>query len=163
LPSTEGRPVASVASPASNNDTIASPTPSSGAAPPTGAAFKDGFLAEIRKTKVVFYNTVVAQAQKIDVSADRVRFTFSAAQRTLREMFDQNRSWLESTAERIAGRRVAVTAEQADAAATPSAVAAPPDPAEMKKSALREQAMADAGVQAMLDVFPAEIRDVEEM
>jgi hypothetical protein len=32
-----------------------------------------------------------------------------------------------------------------------------------KKAALREQAMADAGVQDMLDVFAAEIRDVEEM
>ena len=30
-------------------------------------------------------------------------------------------------------------------------------------TALREQALADAGVQAMLEVFPAEIRDVEEM
>jgi len=27
----------------------------------------------------------------------------------------------------------------------------------------REQALADAGVQTMLEVFPAEIRDVEEM
>ena len=32
-----------------------------------------------------------------------------------------------------------------------------------RKSTLREQALADAGVQALLDVFPAEIRDVEEM
>jgi hypothetical protein len=32
-----------------------------------------------------------------------------------------------------------------------------------KKSTLREQALADAGVQALLEVFPAEIRDVEEM
>ena len=32
-----------------------------------------------------------------------------------------------------------------------------------RKIALREQAMADAGVQALLEVFPAEIRDVEEM
>jgi len=32
-----------------------------------------------------------------------------------------------------------------------------------KKTALREQALADAGVQALLEVFPAEIRDVEEM
>ena len=31
------------------------------------------------------------------------------------------------------------------------------------KKSLREQAMADAGVQALLEVFPAEIRDVEEM
>ena len=32
-----------------------------------------------------------------------------------------------------------------------------------RKTALKEQALADAGVQAMLEVFPAEIRDVEEM
>ena len=31
--------------------------------------FKDALLAEIRKTKAVFYNTVVAQAQKIEVAA----------------------------------------------------------------------------------------------
>jgi len=34
---------------------------------------------------------------------------------------------------------------------------------EARKSTLREQALADAGVQALLEVFPAEIRDVEEM
>jgi hypothetical protein len=40
----------------------------------------------------------------------------------------------------------------------------PPAPAaDGKKAALREQAMADSGVQAMLDVFAAEIKDVEEM
>ena len=32
-----------------------------------------------------------------------------------------------------------------------------------RKTALRDKALADAGVQAMLEVFPAEIRDVEEM
>ena len=36
-------------------------------------------------------------------------------------------------------------------------------PATSKKAALREQALADSGVQAMLDVFAAEIKDVEEM
>jgi DNA polymerase-3 subunit gamma/tau len=136
---------------------------SSAAAPAAGATFKDAFLAEVRKTKAVFYNMVVAQAQKIDVNGDRVTFTFSAAQRALCETFEQHRSWLESTAETIAGRRVAVTAEQAEAVAATAAVPEPLDPAAIKKSALREQALADAGVQAMLDVFPAEIRDVEEM
>ena len=106
---------------------------------------------------------VVAQAQKIEANGDRVMFTFSATQRTLRETFEQHRSWLESTAEKIAGRKVAVIAQQADAAAAASAGAAPPDAAAIRKSALREQALADAGVQAMLDVFAAEIRDVEEM
>jgi DNA polymerase-3 subunit gamma/tau len=149
------------AAPGPGSDTTAPPVVSA-PAPVSGAAFKDAFLADIRKSKTVFYNMVVAQAQKIDVNADRVTFTFSAGQRTLRETFEQNRSWLESTAARIASRKVAVTAEQADASAA-SAGAAPPDPAALRKSELREQALADAGVQAMLDVFAAEIRDVEEM
>jgi hypothetical protein len=37
------------------------------------------------------------------------------------------------------------------------------DDASSRKTALRDQALADAGVQALLEVFPAEIRDVEEM
>ena len=107
---------------------------------------------------------VVAQAQKIDVTPDRVSFTFSAAQRTLRDTLDQNRPWLETTAEKLAGRKITVTASLADAAAPGQPDAKPAvDPAVEKKVALREQAMADAGVQAMLEVFPAEIRDIEEM
>jgi DNA polymerase-3 subunit gamma/tau len=153
---------ASASAPGAPAGKTASATPPGPVASSSGAGFKDAFLAEIRKSKSVFYNMVVAQAQKVDVNADRVSFTFSPGQRTLRETFEQNRSWLESTAEKIAGRRVAVTAEQVDAGLT-AAVAAAPDPVAVKKSALREQALADAGVQAMLDVFPAEIRDVEEM
>jgi DNA polymerase-3 subunit gamma/tau len=159
-------PVPPPVRPNASSDPVADTTTSaaaSGAAAPAGAAFKDAFLAEVRKAKAVFYNMVVAQAQKIDASGDRVTFTFTATQRTLRETFEQNRSWLESTAGKIAGRKVVVIAEQADAAAAASAGTAPPDPASIRKSALREQALADAGVQAMLDVFAAEIRDVEEM
>ncbi len=125
--------------------------------------FKDAFLAEIRKTKVVFYNTVVAQAQKIDVAMDRITFTFSATQRTLRDVFDQNRAWLESTAEQLARHKVGVSAVQAEPTSAEPSAAAPADPAAVKKASLREQAMADSGVQAFLEVFPAEIRDVEEM
>jgi DNA polymerase-3 subunit gamma/tau len=155
-------PARPAASPSAASDATLSAV-ASGPAAAAGAAFKDAFLAEVRKAKTVFYNMVVAQAQKIEASGDRVTFTFSATQRALRETFGQHRSWLESTAEKIAGRRVAVIAEQADAVAAASAGAPPPDPAAIRKSALREQALADAGVQAMLDVFAAEIRDVEEM
>jgi DNA polymerase III subunit gamma/tau len=140
----------------------ASPSPSRASSDDT-TSFKDAFLAEIRKTKVVFYNTVVAQAQKIDVAADRITFTFSATQRTLRDVFDQNRAWLESTAEQVARRKVNVSAVQTEPAAAEPSATAPQDPAAVKKASLREQAMADSGVQAFLEVFPAEIRDVEEM
>jgi DNA polymerase-3 subunit gamma/tau len=145
---------------------------------------KDALLAEIRKSKLVFYSTVVAQAQKIEVAGDRVTFTFSPSQRTLRDMFEQNRTWLETIAQQIAGRKITVAAIQADGAAAPPAnagplaadthapaaangtadkIAAAEKKSADKKSALREQALADAGVQTMLEVFSAEIRDVEEM
>ena len=134
-------------------------------APAPPSPLKDALLAEIRKSKNVFYNTVVAQAQKIDLADDRVTFTFSPAQRALRDEFERNRPWLEAAAHQIAGRRIAVAAVLPDAPKPdkPDVNPAPADPAAVKKSALREKAMADAGVQALLEVFPAEIRDVEEM
>jgi DNA polymerase-3 subunit gamma/tau len=123
---------------------------------------KGAFLAEIRKSKVVFYNTVVAQAQAIEFGSDRVTFTFSPNQRTLRDMLEQNRGWLEALARQFGGPATAVVSVQLDSVASSSA-ASDTAPSEDRKTTLREQALADAGVQALLDVFPAEIRDVEEI
>jgi DNA polymerase-3 subunit gamma/tau len=138
----------------------AAPAPSA----PAGGNFKDALLAEIRKSKAVLYNMVVAQAQTIEVAGDKITFTFAPMQRALKDQLEQNRAWLEATAQQIAGRRIAIASAQSDAAAPPaeSAAAAEKRSTE-KKTALREQALADAGVQTMLEVFPAEIRDVEEM
>ncbi len=130
--------------------------------PVAGPDFKDAFLAEIRKSKFVFYNAVVVQAQAITVAADRVTFSFAPSQRALRDNVEQNRAWLEATAQKVAGRKISVAAVQPEDAGVSSS-APPPDAAAMKQTELREQALADAGVQALLDVFPAEIRDVEEM
>jgi hypothetical protein len=105
---------------------------------------------------------VVAQAQRIDVTADRVTFTFAAGQRALRDVFEQNRAWLEMAAMKLAGARVAVGSAQSEAATGGSAEVSGPSDAD-RKAALKERALADAGVQALLEVFPAEIRDVEEM
>lgn len=139
------------------------------------APFKDALLAEIKKSKTVFYNMVVAQAQKIEVAGDRVSFTFSPAQRTLASTLEQHRAWLEGLAQQLAGRKIAIIGIQGEAAPAPSPLAPRADAAanasgaaavsagDARKSTLREQALADAGVQALLEVFPAEIRDVEEM
>jgi hypothetical protein len=125
---------------------------------------KDALLAEIRGGKPFFYNTVVAQAHKIEVTVDSVTFTFLPAHRALREQFEQARPWLESTTQRLAGRKVPVTAVQAAAdAAEAAAPAAPPAPDQAPKRDLKAEALESSAVQAMLDVFPAEIRDVEEM
>jgi DNA polymerase-3 subunit gamma/tau len=129
---------------------------------PPSPSVKDALLAEIRKSKMVFYSTVCAQAQKIEVAGDRVTFTFSPNQKTLLNMFEQNRAWLESIAQQVAGRKIAIVGVQADAAPGEGAASSDAKSAD-KKSALRDKALADAGVQTMLEVFPAEIRDVEEM
>ena len=107
---------------------------------------------------------VVAQAQKIDVAGDRVTFSFSPTQRALKDQFEQQRAWLETLAQSIAGRRITfvATTVESGSASTSDGADAEKKSAD-KKIALREQAMADAGVQAMLEVFPAEIRDIEEL
>ena len=129
-------------------------------------SLKDTLLAEIRVGKPFFYNTVVAQAQKIEVSDERVTFTFLPTHRALREQFEQSRAWLESAAERVAGRRVIVEAVQTAGGATHEGEPAPrtaPSPDGGGKRDLKAEAMTSSGVQAVLDVFPAEISDVEEM
>ena len=129
-------------------------------------AFKDALLAEIRSSKAFFYNTVVAQAQKIEVAGDRVTFSFLPAHRALREQFEQTRGWLELIANRLAGRRIAVVAVQTDAPAASTGEPAPPAAGGQESGTQRDlkaEALSSAAVQAMLEVFPAEIRDIEEM
>src|SRR5436853_5733670 len=156
------------------------PAPKDAAAPPVTAAapaaatprtvdpanLKDKLLAEIRSGKATFYNTVVAQAQRIEVTPDRITFVFGAAQSTLRGWFDQQKAWLDAAAQRIAGRKIAVVSELAGGAApasSPEPRAPGADSEPEKKRDLKAEAMSSQTVQAMLDVFPAEIRDVEEM
>jgi DNA polymerase-3 subunit gamma/tau len=128
---------------------------------------KDAFLDEVRKSKKFFYGTVVAQAQRIDIDGDKVVFTFAPQHKALRVQLDQTRAWLDALASRLAGRKMTVvSAEGAPAAsAVRTGAAAPPTGAggNDRQSDLRQQALADSGVQAMLDVFAAEIKDIEEM
>ena len=132
-------------------------------APVAPEKFKDAFLDEIRRVKKFFHGTVIAQAQRIDVDGDRVVITFGPQHRALRSQLEQTRPLLETIAAQLSGRKMSVVAaEGTPPPPTRSAPGAPPVQDE-KKAALREQALADSGVQAMLDVFAAEIKDVEEM
>jgi DNA polymerase-3 subunit gamma/tau len=139
------------------------------AAAPTAASgpgLKDTFLAEVQKAKKFFYGTVIAQAQRIDVESDRIVMTFAPQHRALRSQLEQTRAWLEELAMRLSGRKMSVVgAESPDPASSPPEPASDKEPAsvpEDRQAALKKQAMADSGVQAMLDVFAAEIREVEE-
>ena len=162
-------------------------TAAKAASPPPEASgvLKDKLLAEIRSSKATFYNTVVAQAQRIDATNDRITFVFGPAQSTLRGWFDQQKAWLDAAAERVAGRKIAVVSELGaapdpgspstslgasripDPGLDPASSDPGPDPASAQAPAqkrdLKAEAMSSSAVQAMLDVFPAEIRDVEEM
>jgi DNA polymerase-3 subunit gamma/tau len=132
------------------------------------SALKDALLAEIRGGKAFFYNTVIAQAQSIEVSGDRVTFAFLPTHRALREQLEQNRPWIEAAAARVAGRKIAVVSVQVETGA-PAANGAKPDvpeaplPSQNGKRDLKAEAMSSAAVQAVLDVFPGEIKDVEEL
>ena len=89
-----------------------------------GEGGRDAFLLEIRKGKAMFYNTVVAQAQKIEFGPERVTFSFLPAHRMLREQVETNKQWLEQIASAVAGKRMTVGAAQAEGVPEPVAAAA---------------------------------------
>ena len=132
------------------------------------SGLKDALLAEIRSGKSFFYNMVVAQAQSIDVSAEGVVFAFLPTHRSLRERFEETRPWIEAAAERLAGRKLTVRSIQVEGGAAPPVVPVAPRGDEGTASTngrkdLKAEAMATPAVQAVLEVFPAEIKDVEEL
>jgi DNA polymerase-3 subunit gamma/tau len=130
------------------------------------APLKDALMAEMQKTKKFFFGTVIAQAQRIEVERERIVVTFAPQHRALKQQLEQSRPWLEEMASRLAGRKMAVIgidgggATKSDAArGASSGAAGDTDP----QSALKQKAMADSGVQAMLDVFRTDIKEVEEI
>ena len=139
----------------------------------SGSALKDALLTEIRNGKKILYELSIATAQRIDVGDDAVTFTFGVNQNAARGNLEQSRSWIEAAVQRLAGRRINVVVVQSQTPATPASGAAssnepkPAAPAAADKPKggrdLKAEAMSSSAVQAMLDVFPAEIRDVEEM
>jgi DNA polymerase-3 subunit gamma/tau len=189
VPAQRSEAVKAIEARRAQNSGASSPKPASAgeagppkAEPPTGSGdLKDKFLEEIRKQKKYFYGTVVAQAQRIDVVGDRIVFVFGAQHRALRTQLEQNRPWLEETASGLAGRKIAVVSGDGMASGSTSGSGRPASPVEADhsgtsaasntavatgddpKQALKERALADAGVQTMLDVFVAEIKDIEEM
>ena len=148
----------------------------------TGNGLKDALLTAIKGGKQILYELSVAQAKRIDVADDRVTFTFAANQKVAREQLEKSRAWVEAAVLRVAGRAMALTIVEDASEGAGSAPVARPEPAQEPAAApaattpsttpstppaggrdLKAEAMSSSAVQAMLDVFPAEIRDVEEM
>jgi DNA polymerase-3 subunit gamma/tau len=152
----------------------AEPPPPAAAAPasaPTAAAapsgIKDALLAEMQKSKKFFYGTVVAQAQRIEIEGDRVVMAFAPQHRALKQQLEQSRPWLEEMASRLAGRKMTVIGVDGTGVVPPKAGEAARGASGAsegdQQAALKQKAMADSGVQAMLDVFRTDIKEVEEI
>jgi DNA polymerase-3 subunit gamma/tau len=130
--------------------------------------FADRFVGELRRTKAAFFGMVMAQAQTVECDGRRLVVTFAPGQEHLRAQIDARRGDLEGLAAQLAGRRVAVVSARG-VAPSPNdpapRLAEPPSPPPPPPAGadLRAQALADANVQALLEVIPVEIRDVEEL
>ena len=128
-----------------------------------GSALRDAVLTEARKSTAILYNTVLVQAQKLEVLGDRLVLTFASSFK-FGPAFEKYRTTLEGIGSKLAGRKITVEADGTGAEAASADTPQKKPVADVEKqAALKEQALADTGVQALLEVFPAEIRDVEEM
>jgi DNA polymerase-3 subunit gamma/tau len=138
---------------------------------PTAAAidsFRDALLAEIKRVKPKFIvNTLIASAHRIDVAGRAVSFVFGPRPSTLANQFEQQRPSLEEIASKLAGHpmKIAAVEDRELAGAGGGAAAGTPAPAgnAADQDRLKASVMSEPAVQAMLDVFPAEIKDIEEL
>ncbi len=144
---------------------VAAPAVSEAAALERPAEVRDAFLAELKRTRSAFFGMVASHAQTVECDGRRLVFTFGPQHDHLRAQIDARRADLEQLAQQVAGRRVPVVTmrgvaptEGEDAPKLQVPVQAPPADAD-----LRTRALADENVQALLEIFPAEIKGVEEM
>ena len=137
--------------------------------------FKDRFLAEIKSGKATFYNLVVASAYRIDATTSGISFVFLPNQKNAKAQCDEQKAWLQSLAEKVAGKPVPISvviAEGAGAAsATPVAASSSArgesdelrrDRPKASAEEVKAEAMANSTVQAVLEIFPVEKTTIEE-
>jgi DNA polymerase III subunit gamma/tau len=138
-------------------------TPPPAPAPVAETTFKDRLLAEIKSAKATFYNLVVASAYRIDAVPSGVTFVFLPNQKNAKAQCEEQKAWLQQLAEKVAGRPVPVAVTTLEGPATSSPVPSPP-PLLQKASPeqLKEEAMANSTVQAVLEIFPVEKTTIEE-
>jgi len=151
---------------AAASSSASSAMPTGGQAGVAGAdQYRDALLAEIKSAKPIFYNLVVAQAFRIDATADGVTFTFQPNQKVPRQQAEDNRAWVQDLVERLTGRRLAVTVVVADAAQAAAPASAAPTPAASSGALTTSAPGAGAPapsplehdtVKSILEMFPVE-------
>ena len=115
----------------------------------------DRLVEALRKSNRTFFGTALARSTFL---LDGHRLVLTVGGNFEQARCEGRRSWIEDTATQVFGRKlpleIRVLVQATDVAA---------DPVEVDKARLKEQAMKSEAVQAMLDVFAAEIRDAEEI
>jgi hypothetical protein len=167
--------IAKPQAPSPKPSTFAKATVDKQAASPQSAdtGFKDRFLGEVKSGKSTFYNLVVASAFRIDATAAGVVFTFLPNQKNAKSQCDEQKAWLASIAEKVAGKPVPVSIAVASAPEQPAATSASArepsselrhDGPGQKASPeeLKAEAMANSTVQAVLEIFPVDKTTIEE-
>jgi hypothetical protein len=123
------------------------------------ARFREAFLAEIKRTRPQSdWGMIFMPAKKVEVAVGSVVFVYENRARLLLSRFDALKADLSTLATNLAGRPMAVSSRDeagASAAAVPAAQ-------QGEKDKLKAAVMSEPAVQSFLDVFPADIRDVEE-
>ena len=143
----------------------ADPPPHAAAVPHAVGSLQETYLEEIRKAHGAFHGSVVQQAQGIDFHPDRVVFRFADSQKFVAERVWDKKDVLEKLALQIFGRKLAVVAEFTGAGLPPAAGRGGSRDADRARQAadLKAEAMNTPTVQAILEIFPAEITDVTEI
>jgi hypothetical protein len=109
----------------------------------------------------MLYGTVIAQAQRIEISGDTMTFMFAPSHKLLRSQLDQQRAAVEAIAAEVATRKIAVKTIEGQPA--PGSATAAAGDADRRKDELRKKALEQPSVQSVLEVFGAEIQEVEEI
>jgi len=134
--------------------------------PPPADGLKEKFLSEVKAGKSTFYNLVVASAFRIDVAPSGIVFSFLPNQKNAKGQCEEQKPWLASIAEKVAGKPVPVSIVVAESSAQPApAPASLPSAASKPKATpeeLKDEAMQNSTVQALLEIFPVEKTTIEE-
>jgi DNA polymerase III subunit gamma/tau len=126
---------------------------------PALARFREAFLAEVKRSRSqADWGMVLMPAKRIEVTVGTVTFVYESQPKIIAGQFEKMRPGLSELATNLAGRPMTVSCR---VEAGPSAAA--PSAQQGEKDRLKAVAMAEPAVQKLLDVFPADIRDVEEV
>jgi DNA polymerase-3 subunit gamma/tau len=176
-PPPRGAPRTSAPAPTPASGPTASASPGAGSADPPGppsprnllvedvseaalARFREAFLGDVKRSRgQADWGMVFLPARRVEVAVGSVTFVYETLPKMLATRFEGLRPGLSELASSLAGRPMTVTCRVEGG----PAVAAPTTAQQGEKDRLKAAVMAEPAVQALLDVFPADIRDIEEV